>query len=71
MESLERYQSSREELLKIDKQSGAADSMFIDLSKLDSVTKERLLLAINSTVSQRIKDIDRVILGINSDYQNM
>ena len=70
MESLERYQISKEELLRIDKQSTAPEFV-INVAKLDSITKERLLLAIRSVVSQRIKDIDNVTLGIKSDYENL
>lgn len=67
MESLERFKESRDELVRIDKVSSAAD-FSINVSKLDSVTKERLLLAIRETVSQRIKDIDNVILGVKEDF---
>lgn len=69
MDSLEKFTTSREELVRIDKETSA--NMFtIDVSKLDSITKERLLLAIRTTISERIKDIDKVVIGIKNDYPN-
>lgn len=70
MDSLERYQLSKEELMRIDKMSSAAE-FSINVSKLDSITKERLLLAIRTVISQRLKDIDHVTIGVKSDYLDM
>lgn len=69
MESLEKFEESKKELMRIDKES-CADEFVINISKLDSISKERLLLAIRQTISDRVKDIDRVVLGIKNDYQN-
>ena len=69
MESLEKFEGSKKELMRIDKEL-CADEFVINVAKLDSISKERLLLAIRQTISDRIKDIDRVVLGVKNDYQN-
>ena len=43
----------------------------INISKLDSISKERLLSAVKNITAERIKDIDRVILGIKQNYQDI
>lgn len=69
MESLEKFEESRQELMRIDKES-CADEFVINVAKLDSITKERLLLVIRQTISDRLKDIDRVTIGVKNDYLN-
>lgn len=71
MESIERYETSREELVKILDQSSSAAELMINISKLDSISKERLLSAVKNITAERIKDIDRVILGIKQNYQDI
>lgn len=71
MESIERYETSREELVKILDQSSSAAELTINISKLDSISKERLLSAVKNITAERIKDIDRVILGIKQNYQDI
>ena len=71
MESIERYETSREELVKILDQSSSAVELTINISKLDSISKERLLSAVKNITVERIKDIDRVILGIKQNYQDI
>ncbi len=71
MESIERYETSREELVKILDQSSSAAELTINISKLDSISKERLLSAVKNITVERIKDIDRVILGIKQNYQDI
>ena len=71
MESIFRYETSREELVKILDQSSSAAELTINISKLDSISKERLLSAVKNITAERIKDIDRVILGIKQNYQDI
>lgn len=63
MESQKIYEASHEELIKI-KKSMSTETFSIDTTKLDADTKNLLLQAINSVVSQRIKDTEKVILGV-------
>lgn len=63
MESKNIYEISRDEIVKIRKNL-SSDSVTINLSKLDSNTKEQLITAITDVTSKRLKDIDKVVLGV-------
>lgn len=65
MESVDTFIKSLKELDRIDKNSSAAE-FSIDTTKLDSVTKGKLLDAIRGVISQRKKDINRVITRIDN-----
>ena len=62
MESLQIYESSKNELTKI-KKDLSQDLVTIDFSKFDEQTKEVVLSALSSSVSQRIAAVNRVLLG--------
>lgn len=62
MESLQIYETSKKELTKI-KKDLSQDLVTIDFSKFDEQTKEVVLSALSSSVSQRIAAINRVLLG--------
>ena len=63
MESLQIYESSKNELTKI-KKDLSQDLVTIDFSKFDEQTKEVVLSALSSSVSQRIAAVNRVLLGV-------
>lgn len=63
MEGNKVYEQSRAELYSVLKQT-STDKITIDLSKLDSFTKGQMLGSIRNVANQRIKDIDKVILGV-------
>lgn len=62
MESLQIYETSKKELTKI-KKDLSQDLVTIDFSKFDEQTKEVVLSALSSSVSQRIVAVNRVLLG--------
>lgn len=62
MESLQIYETSKKELTKI-KKDLSQDLVTIDFSKFDEQTKEVVLSALTSSVSQRIAAVNRVLLG--------
>ena len=62
MESLQIYKTSKTELTKI-KKDLSQDLVTIDFGKFDEQTKEVVLSALSSSVSQRIAAVDRVLLG--------
>ena len=62
MESLQIYETSKKELTKI-KKDLSQDLVTIDISKFDEQTKEVVLSALSSSVSQRIAAVNRVLLG--------
>lgn len=62
MESLQIYEASKKELTKI-KKDLSQDLVTIDFSKFDEQTKEVVLSALSSSVSQRIAAVNRVLLG--------
>ena len=62
MESLQIYETSKKELTKI-KKDLSQDLVTIDFSKFDEQTKEVVLSALGSSVSQRISAVNRVLLG--------
>ena len=62
MESLQIYESSKNELTKI-KKDLSQDLVTIDFSKFDEQTKEVVLSALSSSVSKRIAAVNRVLLG--------
>ena len=62
MESLQIYETSKKELTKI-KKDLSQDLVTIDFSKFDEQTKEVVLSALSSSVSQRIAAVNRVLLG--------
>lgn len=62
MESLQIYETSKKELIKI-KKDLSQDLVTIDFSKFDEQTKEVVLSALSSSVSQRISAVNRVLLG--------
>jgi len=64
MESLKIYDESHKELIQIRRSMGF-DSVTINLSKLDEQSKNELVQAINNVVSDRIKKVESVILGVN------
>jgi hypothetical protein len=45
-----------------------SDAFEINAAKLDTNTKEQLLVAINDVLSRRSREIDKVILGVNKQY---
>ena len=59
MESLQIYETSKKELTKI-KKDLSQDLVTIDFSKFDEQTKEVVLSALSSSVSQRIAAVNRV-----------
>ena len=63
MEGNKIYEQSRTELYSVLKQT-STDKIVIDLSKLDSFTKGQMIGAIRNVANQRVKDIDKVILGV-------
>ena len=63
MESLEIYEASKNEVTKI-KKDLSQDLVTIDFSKFDEQTKEVVLSALSSSVSQRIAAVNRVLLGV-------
>ena len=63
MESLQSYENSKKELTKI-KKDLSQDLVTIDFSKFDEQTKEVVLSALSSSVSQRIAAVDRVLFGV-------
>ena len=63
MESLQIYEDSKNELTKI-KKDLSQDLVTIDFSKFDEQTKEVVLSALSSSVSQRIAAVNRVLLGV-------
>lgn len=63
MESLQIYEASKNELTKI-KKDLSQDLVTIDFSKFDEQTKEVVLSALSSSVSQRIAAVDRVLFGV-------
>lgn len=63
MEGNKIFEKSREELYRISK-STSTDEIKIDLSKLDTVTKGKMIEAVRNVTNSRIKDIEKVILGI-------
>lgn len=64
MESREIFKESLDELARLDKQTSAA-VFAINIDKLDSVTKGQMLDAIRQVISQRTKDINRVLNGVH------
>lgn len=63
MESLQIYETSKKELTKI-KKDLSQDLVTIDFSKFDEQTKEVVLSALSSSVSQRIAAVNKVLLGV-------
>lgn len=63
MESLQIYEASKNELTKI-KKDLSQDLVTIDFSKFDEQTKEVVLSALSSSVSQRIAAVNKVLLGV-------
>ena len=63
MESKQIYEESRDELCKISKEL-SANHVDIDFSKLDAKTREALVTAIQNVISNRLRDIDAVVLGV-------
>ncbi len=63
MESKRIYQDSYDELIRL-KKTITADSFVINSSKLDGNTKNQMIAAISKVISERSKDIEKVILGV-------
>ena len=63
MESKNIYQESHDELVRIKKSIGS-DTFVINSYKLDGNTKDELLRAIINVISERTKEIEKVILGV-------
>lgn len=63
MEGVKIYEESNKELHRIIKQSGS-DEIRIDVSKLDSTTKGEMITAIRNVAHKRVKEIEKVILGV-------
>ena len=63
MESKRIYEDSYDELMRI-KKTITSDSFVINSSQLDGVTKNKMLQAINSVISERSKEIQKVVLGV-------
>jgi hypothetical protein len=67
MEGVTIYEESKTEVQRILKTMGS-DAFEINAAKLDTNTKEQLLVAINDVLSRRSREIDKVILGVNKQY---
>ena len=63
MEGVKIYEESNKELHRIIKQSGS-DEIRNDVSKLDSTTKGEMITAIRNVAHKRVKEIEKVILGV-------
>lgn len=63
MESTKIFEESNKELHRIVKQT-STDEIKINLSKLDTTTKGQILTAVRNIAHQRIKDIEKIILGV-------
>jgi hypothetical protein len=63
LESKDTYQRSYEELEKI-KRSLASDKITIDVTKLDTNTKQEIITALQNVIIKRKGEIDSVRLGV-------
>lgn len=63
MESEKIYEESRKELLKLKRNIGT-DQIVINMKLLDGETKNRINTELSKIISERSKEIERVILGV-------
>ena len=63
MESKRIYEDSYDELQRL-KKTITSDTFVINSSKLDGNTKNQMIQAISKVISERSKDIQKVILGV-------
>lgn len=63
MESEKIFEISNKELHRILKET-STDEIRIDLTKLDSTTKGLILSSLRLIVSQRTKELEKVIFGV-------
>ena len=63
MESEKIYEESHKELLKLKRNIGT-DQIVIDMKLLDGETKNRINTELSKIISERSKEIERVILGV-------
>lgn len=64
MESDKIYETSRTEILRLQKQISGG-SLSIDFSKLDAETKSVLSTQIKNVLSKRLREVESVIMGAN------
>ena len=63
MESEKIYEESHKELLKLKRNTGT-DQIVINMKLLDGETKNRINTELSKIISERSKEIERVILGV-------
>ena len=63
MESEKIYEESHKELLKLKRNIGT-DQIVINMKLLDGATKNRINTELSKIISERSKEIERVILGV-------
>ena len=63
MESEKIYEESYKELLKLKRNIGT-DQIVINMKLLDGETKNRINTELSKIISERSKEIERVILGV-------
>ena len=63
MESEKIYEESHKELLKLKRNMGT-DQSVINMKLLDGETKNRINTELSKIISERSKEIERVILGV-------
>lgn len=63
MESKKIYEESRNELTRMLK-STATDTIVINVNKLDEITKNKMITAIQTVAHERQREIDKVVLGV-------
>ena len=64
MESKKIYESSKAELNKIKKEL-STDNVTIDFTKLDSITKGKIISALQNTIAERYPKVEENTLGVN------
>ena len=63
MEGDEIYEISKKEMLRV-KSNLANRTVIIDLDKLDEFSKEEIVSALQRTLSERLRAVDKVLLGV-------
>ena len=64
MESKKIYESSKAELNKIKKEL-STDNVTIDFTKLDYITKGKIISALQNTIAERYPKVEENTLGVN------
>lgn len=63
MEGDEIYEISKKEMLRV-KSNLANRTVTIDLDKLDEFSKQEVVSALQRTLSERLRAVDKVLLGV-------